>query len=545
MGPEDDDQNKREYSDSGIFYLDSQWGAINRGNERDLLESQKNRPPLFERDQAILLDEKWGKKFLPGFPIQTEVDEYELFDKGSGCICAIDKSATDLIADAIFDLPNDLSPRLQPAGYTYLAQLLTHDIVSSTTLHRHREISPSLNLDSMYFEYDELLSWGGVDENGVFTFSNSDTDLWREKWTVKELKCEKFPVSDVRTEPYHFAVIPEHRNDGNAIISQLHLLFQKVHNRVVELLIEEDKSQNGPGYFNKAKQIVVLIFQQITVNDLLKVTLDPDTFEYYFVHRRPSLFPNLAQKKIIPKEFTHAVSRYAHSMIRPSYIMNNKNLKAVRVEKIFNKNRPLKEKLIIDDWGFFFDKQWPWNHQNTNVARRIKLKTSKLSVSNGPVDDLKNPAKNLAKFDIAASAELCTFSSVMRTEQVKNFFKYVKGISKIEKYFDRIDYNLINKKLASTGSNNIVLDNDNSPFLVSMLLESRAMPQIHNEDRMGIIGSIIYAETVKMSMDIAEVNMYQDHDTLSEGLDWGFPVYKRVLGSIGPMTIRNMSDLNF
>jgi hypothetical protein len=37
-----------------------------------------------------------------------------------------------------------------PAGYTYLGQLITHDIVKSTSNQDSRTVTPWLNLDSIY-----------------------------------------------------------------------------------------------------------------------------------------------------------------------------------------------------------------------------------------------------------------------------------------------------------------------------------------------------------------------------------------------------------
>jgi hypothetical protein len=557
MGPENDNRNSAEDPDGGIFYLESQWDAINRGSQKDSLQSQKSQPQSLAlqsrksqpqslgRDQISSIGGLGAERFFPNLPILSELSEYEFFENDSECVCKADETSVDTIAEAIFNLPDNVNPRLQPAGYTYFAQLLTHDIVPSTTLTRHAKTSPGLNLDSIYFEFSEVRRWGAVDDNGAFTFSCSDKDLRREEWTIEELKCEGCEVSDGRTEPYYFAIVPEHRNDGNAILAQLHLLIQKAHNQIVRLLIDKDSSKDGREYFEKAKEIVVLLFQHVCVDDLLQVTLDPDTFDYYFVHKRPSLFPDLAKKEIVPKEFTHAVSRYAHSMIRPRYVMNKYNGEEIPVGKIFAKNSRLPKELVIDDWDFFFDKPWPGNGRITNKAKKIELQTSKLAVSNGPIDERKNPSKNLAKFDISASIELCTFSSVMRTKKIRTFLEYVKGIKNVEGYFNRIDYSGINDELANLPGKNIVLDNTNSPFLISMLLESRAMPQVHNKDRLGVVGSIIYAETVRMSINKAEINIYQSKESLKKRLDWGYSTYQRLLISINPMSLSNLAKLNF
>ncbi len=546
MGSGDDaGEKKYEYTRGATDYLDSQWDAINRGNQRDLeaLQKDQSRSPFSEQNSII--EAVRAERFFPNMPITWEIEEYELFkdDSVSSCVCKLNDAAVEAIAEAMFKLPNNVRARLQPAGYTYFSQLLTHDIVPSTTLSKYAKTSSALNLDSIYFDFAELNRWGGVNDDGTFVFTLCDTDLWREKWTVDEIECSGIKVEANRTEPYHFAVVPEHRNDGNTILSQLHLLLQKAHNHIVHLLKHADSNKKGFEYFEKAKEILVLLFQKLCINDLLKVTIDPDTYDYYFEHNGSSLFPKLGMAGAVPKEFTHAVSRYSHTMIRPRYKINHRDVTGTLVEDIFAKNRPIDKDLVIDDWDLFFDKPWVNIPNAVNKAQKIELRAAKLGVSSGPIDNRRNPSKNLATFDIAASRELCTFSSVMRNKNVRLFLEHVKGVD-AQSYFGRIDYSKINKKLATLPGERVELDNLNSPFLLSMLLESHAMPQLHNRDRLGVVGSIVYAETIRECVNNAEINIFQNNKILMDRLDWGYLTYEHLLTSINPLNLRNLARLN-
>jgi hypothetical protein len=546
-----------EYEDDegSFFYFDGQWDVIKRGTARQYKggvdEYTKNNQRLASVDSTST------KKFLPRLKdVNSDTSQHlELFENNSDCICHLNDCAIEAVAEALVRLKDGVSERLQPAGYTYFAQLLTHDIVSSTSLLRTREASSALNLDSVYFEYDQILGWKGADSHGKFVICNDETDLHRADWQAGALRKKAFKIPRLRTEPYYFAVIPDHRNDGNVILSQLHVLLQKLHNEVVELLAEEvinhkgdRQGVSGKKYYEKARDIVILLFQQATISDLLSRTLDQDTFDYYFSYQGPSLFPELQSKGVVPKEFTHAVSRYAHSMIRPNYFLNEHNGYHISVEKLFKKNTPLKsdkENLIISDWRWFFSMHWQANGVKTkNKANKIELNASNLPVSSGPLEmgeEPTNPTKNLATFDITASSKLCTYSKVMKNKEIQDFLSNVKGIEHPkEDYFGKIDYSSVNNKLKDLGIK-ITLDNANAPFLVSMYLESSVMPQKHNEDRLGVVGSIVYAETVRMSIEHAEVNIMQDEIDLQSSLTWAYPVYQSILRSLGSVTMMGLS----
>ncbi len=552
MGEENRDNNNL----SRVFSsFDGQWDVISRATAKQYKQAFDDRLT----NPKFLSFAEYAKgsrdRFLPSIsPVSTsDIKPLELFKCDSGRVCNLNHGATETIAEALLEMRGDsVEAYLQPAGYTYLAQLLTHDIVPNTTLLRTRDASSVLNLDSIYFSYKELKDWGGADSTGKFVFSDDCFDLHRAEWAIDALRDCHYEVPADRTEAYHFAVTPDHRNDGNVILSQLLVFWQKIHNNVVDLLaqkaIEDNLKFDGAHYYEKARQIVVLLFQNVVIHDLLNRTLDQDTFDYYFSYNGPSLFKELdGDKKVVPKEFTHAVSRYAHSMIRPSYLLNEDNDKAVSVEKLFNKNRPLKkakDNVLISDWTRFFASKWYPSSGKRIKANVIELRASSLPVSSGPLEEESNPAKNLATFDITASCELSTFSTVLKRNEVKKFFTNVKGIRYPRRqYFEKISYDKINEELSSL-KGNISLNNSNAPFFVSMHLESIGSSRETNRDRLGVVGSIVYAETIRMSIGNANTNVLQDSTVLETSLDWAYPVYQSIVSSLDSITMMGLVSFN-
>lgn len=539
-------------SSSAFFSFDGQWDVINRATAAQYKQAFNDRldDPKYHR---FAEDAKASiGRFLPPIrPVSTgDIESLELFKCDLGGVCNLDTEATEAIADVLLKMRSGAArAHLQPAGYTYLAQLLTHDIVPNTTLLRTRDASSALNLDSIYFSYKELKDWGGADCTGKFVFSDDGSDLHRAEWDIDTLSCRGYEVPEDRTAAYYFAVTPDHRNDGNVILSQLMVFWQKTHNNVVDLLVqkatEDNRKFDGEQYYERARQIVVLLFQQVVIHDLLNRTLDQDTFDYYFSSKGPSLFKELdGEKKVVPKEFTHAVSRYAHSMIRPSYFLNDNNDTAVSVKKLFNKNKPLKsakDNVLISDWARFFASKW--YRRKPIRANVIELRATSLPVSSGPLEKESNPARNLATFDIAASSELSTFSAVLKRKEVAEFLTNVKGINYPGDYFKKISYERINKKLSSLRSD-IVLNNSNAPFFVSMYLEPTALSREHNRDRLGVVGSIVYAETIRMSIRNANTNLFEDAAALQASLDWAYPIYQSIVNSLDSITMMGLITFN-
>jgi hypothetical protein len=111
------------------------------------------------------------------------------------------------------------------------------------------------------------------------------------------------------------------RNDGNLILSQLHLAFLLVHNEVVRRM---EALANPPSdIFAEARQLVTLHYHWLILNDYLPSLLSKS------VLKRPladwvALDPqgNNRRPDEIPMEFTTAAFRFGHSMVGHTYDFN-------------------------------------------------------------------------------------------------------------------------------------------------------------------------------------------------------------------------------
>ena len=226
-----------------------------------------------------------------------------------------------------------------PAGYTYLGQFIDHDITfdPASSLQRlhdpdglHNFRTPRLDLDSLYgdgpnndpYLYDPAVDKGKtsflIGENG-----SGEADLPRNVLPANAAGI-----------PQGRALIGDPRNDENVIVGQLHLLFLRFHNKVVERLRGEaitDPEQ----LFAEAQRLTTWHYQWIVVNDFVrricgdavvddilhkeKYVTAAGEVEYPCVHLQ---FYGWHENPFMPVEFSVAAYRFGHSMIRGGYKLN-------------------------------------------------------------------------------------------------------------------------------------------------------------------------------------------------------------------------------
>ena len=122
------------------------------------------------------------------------------------------------------------------SGYTYLGQFIDHDITFDPTSNIQRRNdplallnfrTPRFDLDSVYgggrADQPFLYDWSGGKDAGVRLLLDRDGD-------------GTFATEDLPRNRQGRALIGDARNDENAIVAQLHLLFIRFHNKIVGLV---------------------------------------------------------------------------------------------------------------------------------------------------------------------------------------------------------------------------------------------------------------------------------------------------------------------
>ena len=109
----------------------------------------------------------------------------------------------------------------------------------------------------------------------------------------------------------HVPLIGDPRNDDNLVISQLHVVFLKAHNRLVRSGLK----------FDKAKALLKRRYQNLVIRDFLPRLVHKDDLKA--AAGKKKLYSPAQDDLFIPIEFTAAAFRFGHSMIRSHYAFNN------------------------------------------------------------------------------------------------------------------------------------------------------------------------------------------------------------------------------
>lgn len=238
----------------------------------------------------------------------------------------------EAIADVMTTAGDDIDSHI-PAGFTYLAQFVDHDLTRDRTdvpfgtpvidpsqLKQAR--SPALDLDSVYgigptvepgfYQPDGIrLKLGKTQESGPPPIADGpldDFDLPRKGATA------------VEPEEVRMAQIPDPRNDENLAVGQTHLAFIRFHNRVCDRLA--DGSTPSIMLFERAREMVVKHYQWMLRTDFLPRIVDPAIVDDVFHNGRKIFEVGETGFPTMPIEFSVAAYRLGHSMIRDKYDWN-------------------------------------------------------------------------------------------------------------------------------------------------------------------------------------------------------------------------------
>jgi hypothetical protein len=207
-----------------------------------------------------------------------------------------------------------------PAGYTYLGQFIDHDITfdPASSLLRANDPDALHNFRTPRFDLDSVYGEGPNDE--PFMYDQSQPGKFRIG-RVGESEELDLPRNEEGR-----ALIGDPRNDENVIVSQLQLLFLRVHNKLVD----------GLGDFDLAQRQLRWHYQWIVVHDFLERIVGKEVVDALLNTKQVVLGPGESaslpepdlrfygyfDQPFMPVEFSVAAYRFGHSMVRPRYDLN-------------------------------------------------------------------------------------------------------------------------------------------------------------------------------------------------------------------------------
>src|SRR5215210_130173 len=114
-----------------------------------------------------------------------------------------------------------------PAGFTYLAQFVDHDITFDPTTLADRESDPQalVNFRTPRLDLDSVYGLGPAVQPYLYDWTDT-----RPRGVRLLAGCNRHGVDDLPRNHQGRALVGDPRNDEHAIIAQLHLLFIRFHN---------------------------------------------------------------------------------------------------------------------------------------------------------------------------------------------------------------------------------------------------------------------------------------------------------------------------
>jgi hypothetical protein len=328
-----------------------------------------------------------------------------------------------------------------PSGYTYLLQLIAHDLVQSSVsasvldevfggVRNHRQAR--LHLDTVY--------GAGPDSNALYYAGDGGSA--RSVLRMGRMAPDPTagcPFRDIprfspgdRTgeseEGCTDALIADTRNDDHAILSQLTTLFHLLHNGIVAKLLPRadqlvqaaSEPEAALNNFFFARAAVTMIYRNVIRNDVMQKILHPKVYRIYRDEFDSSKLLERPDDRI-PLEFSHAAFRFAHAMVRRQYKINAVSTEGIGAALQASSSRNPRRVPLARDWIVDWSNFFVINGSVPNFSQRIRPKYTR-----GLLNALLFPAlpgtdqPGLACRDLVSSVELGLWSVDRLIERLKN-----------------------------------------------------------------------------------------------------------------------------
>ncbi len=308
-----------------------------------------------------------------------------------------------------FDPPKDAPDAEEsgiPALYTYFGQFVDHDLTFDPDGSFQKQKDPNAETDfrSPAFDLDNIYGRGPGDQPYMY-----DTDGMSFLLGDPITQGRPPGAKDLQRNAAGRALIGDPRNDENAIVSQLQGLLLRFHNRMV--------AQHPGTAFEDIQTLVRHHYQYIVLNDFLPRIVNATVLDGLktggaFDRAKLKLFTAF-DNPFMPIEFSVAAYRLGHSMVRPSYRLNDTVLLPIfplppsetKGSPNFPEGLTGFRRLISDwalDWGRFIDidkrpygidTDTPTPPQKLDNFNRLQFA---YRIDTALVDPLKNLPKSVA-----------------------------------------------------------------------------------------------------------------------------------------------------
>jgi Animal haem peroxidase len=252
-----------------------------------------------------------------------------------------------------------------PAGFTYLGQFIDHDITFDpmSKLDQRNDPNSLVNFRTPRFDLDSLYGSGPVDQPFLYEWKRSKPPgrklLIARNSPDATAAGGRLASEDLPRNHQGRALIGDARNDENVILAQLHLLFSRFHNAVVDRLAREG-GRDEDELFEEAQQVVRWHYQWIVMHEFLPMVVGEKMAGEVLEPGADGAAPTVRLKyfdleggPFIPVEFSGAAFRFGHSMVRSDYVLQRHARRGTPLFPDLGGLTWLPERHVID-WELFF-----------------------------------------------------------------------------------------------------------------------------------------------------------------------------------------------
>ena len=235
---------------------------------------------------------RYGRMFPDAPPLAVDPDAViALGVQGGRC----DLSALD---------PSAICDSAGAAGWPMFGQFVAHDLTADRSpLTLEADIGGLHNAGSPGIDLEPLYGKGPVNE--PYLYQRADP--------AKLLSSPD--GNDLARNHEGLALIADPRNDVHVYMTQLHLLFGKMHNLLVDRLREDGTPEKE--LFDKARRAAAWHFQWIVLHDFLPRLIGSELVDDLLAHGPRYYQPG--DEPFVPIEFADGAYRYGHGQVRPTY----------------------------------------------------------------------------------------------------------------------------------------------------------------------------------------------------------------------------------
>ena len=453
-----------------------------------------------------------------------------------------------------------------PAGYTYFGQLVAHDLTFHKTPTPRQPVTAS-DLENLRDKpmLLQCLYGSGPDEAPWLYRSPEDGHLPRSQLRLGATQPSRFDAEkhgrfediprlscalydEKPTVPKcHDPLIADERNDDNLIISQLVVLFHKLHNKIFDLVKRSDLPPPPPDRHQRwlherhryelARRLAVLSYRSVVKSDFLDKLLDR---RVYCDYRNKSSLDEFVTPPFkadagagclvydLPIEFSIAAFRVGHAMIQPDYEFNQfhssdspHTRERANLQDLleFSGARNIDQVPITDDWVIDWARFFDINDSTPNPSRQLRpVFTRVLSRAGFGADDgreggliykdlvrhLTHGVRNVATligedgYDLGTRFDDEIYrNSGVRSEAIRQRLKEGTDRTSSDRPFSPDELRILS---------------EDPPLLYFLLFEAE---RCHDGKRLGPLGSTIIAEIIFGAM----VGTEDEIGTLPSGLE--------------------------